>query len=292
MTRIAAAHMGGSLAQAQTGTAVAVARAKALGYLRKVPSDRATPVVVPERFNAAAFFLDRHLSEGRGGRTAFRFAGRAVTYEDVGRRANRLGNALRARGVAIEQRVLLALPDRPEFAEAFWGAMKLGAVPVPVSEALSADEYAFILNDSRARAVVSGEGAAEAILSVRAPCPWLAAVIAVGRPRRGALAYERLLERASAELSLPTRVGTTWRSGLRLGRRGRPRPRCTFITTSFTRRSWSGRGSSESAPTTSSSRSRSSTSALASAMRSISRRAWAPRPCSCPSAPTPHRSSR
>ena len=57
--------------------------------------------------------------------------------------------------------------------------MKLGAVPVPVSEVLSADEYAFVLNDSRARAVVAGEGAAEAILSVRAQCPWLAAVIAV-----------------------------------------------------------------------------------------------------------------
>ena len=70
--------------------------------------------------------------------------------------------------------MLLALPDRPEFAEAFWGAMKLGAVPVPVGEALSADEYAFVLNDSRARAVVAGEGAAEAILSVRAQCPWLA----------------------------------------------------------------------------------------------------------------------
>lgn len=166
-----------------------------------VPSDRVTPVVVPERFNAAAFFLDRHLAEGRGGRTAFRFAGRAVTYEEVGRRANRLGNVLRSRGVHIEQRVLLALPDRPEFAEAFWGAMKLGAVPVPVSEALSADEYAFVLNDSRARAVVAGEEAAEAILSVRGQCPWLAAVIAVGRPRRGALDYERLLERASAELA-------------------------------------------------------------------------------------------
>ena len=160
-----------------------------------------TPVVVPERFNAAAFFLDRHLAEGRGGRTAFRFAGRAVTYDEVGRRANRFGNALRSRGVHIEQRVLLALPDRPEFAEAFWGAMKLGAVPVPVSEALGADEYAFVLNDSRARVVVAGEGAAEAILSVRARCPWLTAVIAVGRPRRGALDYERLLGHASAELA-------------------------------------------------------------------------------------------
>ena len=157
-------------------------------------------MVVPERFNAAAFFLDRHLAEGRGGRTAFRFAGRAVTYEEVGRRANRLGNALRARGVAIEQRVLLALPDCPEFAEAFWGAMKLGAVPVPVSEALSADEYAFVLNDSRARAVVAGEGGRRGD-----PVYPRAMSVARRRDRRRPTAprradYERLLERASAEL--------------------------------------------------------------------------------------------
>ena len=59
-------------------------------------------------------FSDRHLAEGRGGCAATQFARSAVTYEEFGRRANRLGNALRARGVTIEQRVLLALPDRPE----------------------------------------------------------------------------------------------------------------------------------------------------------------------------------
>ena len=48
--------------------------------------------------------------------------------------------------------------------------------------------------------MVASEAAAEAILSVRAECPWLAAVIAVGRARRGALAYDRVLERASPEL--------------------------------------------------------------------------------------------
>src|SRR5678815_5701289 len=78
------ARMGGSLAQRPHGSAVpVVARARALGYLRKVPSDRVTPVVVPERFNAAAFFLDRQLAEGRGGRTAFRFAGRAVALSTL-----------------------------------------------------------------------------------------------------------------------------------------------------------------------------------------------------------------
>lgn len=156
---------------------------------------------VPERFNAASHFVDRHLAEGRGGRTAFRFAGRSVTYAEVAVRANRLGQALLARDVQMEQRVLLALPDRPEFAEAFWGAMKIGAVPVPVGDALPADELAFVLEDSRARAVIASESAAAEILKIRARCPTLQAVIVVGGRRRGGLEYERLLERASPELA-------------------------------------------------------------------------------------------
>ncbi len=158
------------------------------------------PVHVPERFNAAAFFLDRHLREGRGGRIAFRYAGRSVTYQEVGLRANRLGNALRSRGVEIEHRVLLVLPDCPEFAETFWGAMKIGAVPVPVGDALHSSDYAFLLNDSRARAVIASDAVAPEILAAREGCPWLSTVIVVGLARRGALAYERLIERASPEL--------------------------------------------------------------------------------------------
>lgn len=156
---------------------------------------------VPERFNAATYFLDRHLAEGRGARTAFRFRGRAISYAEIALRANRLGNALLARDVQMEQRVLLALPDRPEFAEAFWGAMKIGAVPVPVSDALPADELAFVLQDSRARAVIASEAAAAEILKVRTRCPALQTVIVAGGRRRGALEYERLLERASPELA-------------------------------------------------------------------------------------------
>ncbi len=164
-------------------------------------SDAQRPAVqVPERFNAASLFLDRHLLEGRGARAAIRHAGRSVTYTEVALRANRVGNALRARGVGIEQRVLLALPDGPAFAEAFWGAMKLGAVPVPVSDALGVADYAFLLNDSRAVAMVAGEGAAAAVLEVRDRCPWLTTLITTGRPRRGQLGYERLLERHSPEL--------------------------------------------------------------------------------------------
>jgi benzoate-CoA ligase len=161
----------------------------------------AAAIEVPERFNAAAYFLDRHVAEGRGARVAFRFEGRGVTYGEVALRANRLGHALLARGVQMEQRVLLVLPDRPEFAEAFWGAMKIGAVPVPVSDALPAEELAFLLQDSRARAVITSETAAGAVAGIRSRCPALESVIALGGRRRGALEYERLLEKASPELA-------------------------------------------------------------------------------------------
>src|ERR1044071_8836039 len=154
---------------------------------------------VPERFNAATHFLDRHLTEGRGGRTAFRFRGRPIAYAEVALRASRLGNALLARDVQMEQRVLLALPDRPEFAEALWGAMKIGAVPVPVSDALPAEDLAFVLEDSRARAVIASDAAAAEILKVRGRCPALHTVIVAGGGRAGGLGDEGLLERASPE---------------------------------------------------------------------------------------------
>src|SRR5258705_248918 len=161
----------------------------------------AAAIDVPDRFNAATHFLDRHVTEGQGARTAFRFAGRDVTYGEIALRANRLGNALLAHDVQIEQRVVLALRDRPEFAEAFWGAMKIGAVPVPVSDGLPAGELAFLLQDSRARAVIASEAAVPEIRKIGVQCPALESVIVVGGRRRGALEYERLLEKASPELA-------------------------------------------------------------------------------------------
>jgi benzoate-CoA ligase family protein len=160
-----------------------------------------TDVILPERFNAAQFFLDRHLDEGRGARSAFRYRGRTITYAELAIRANRAGNALAARGVQCEQRVMLALPDGPEFAEVFWGALKIGAVAVPVNDRLRAEEYEFLLNDSRAPVIVVGEEGADAVLAARPRCPWLRSVIAVGRPRRATLPYERLLDRAAPDLA-------------------------------------------------------------------------------------------
>jgi len=74
---------------------------------------------IPRAFNAASWFVDRHVAAGRADRLAIRYGGGDITYGDVRAAANRCGNALRRLGVRMEQRVLLLLPDGPEFAAAF-----------------------------------------------------------------------------------------------------------------------------------------------------------------------------
>ena len=135
---------------------------------------------VSEHFNAATFFVDRHVTEGRGARTAFRCAGRARSYAELAAAVDRCANALAGLGVEIEHRVLLALNDAPTFAATFWGTTKLGAVVVPVNTLMAPAEYEFLLSDSRARVAIVEASVAARLLAVRHRAPFLRAVVVVG----------------------------------------------------------------------------------------------------------------
>ncbi len=104
--------------------------------------------------NVASHFVDRHLAEGRGAQVAVRCEDRTLTYRELRELVDRTGNALRELGVEREQRVLMVCLDQPEFVGTFWGAIKIGAVPVPVNTLLRAADYLYVLEDSRARAAV------------------------------------------------------------------------------------------------------------------------------------------
>ena len=112
---------------------------------------------MPVRFNAAAHFVDRNVAEGRGPSPAFLCEGQTLTYGDFQALVNRTGNALRSLGVRVGDRVLMICLDAPEFLGTFWGAIKIGAVPVPVNTLLRATDYLHFLNDSRARIAVVSE---------------------------------------------------------------------------------------------------------------------------------------
>src|SRR6266511_4323662 len=108
----------------------------------------APTIQLSDVFNAAAEFVDRHLGEGRAGRIALRYEGGTFTYGQVAEAVNRVGNALRALGVEMENRVLLLLYDSPEFVASFFGAIKIGAVPVTVNTMMRAQDYEYFLYDS------------------------------------------------------------------------------------------------------------------------------------------------
>src|SRR4029079_14659476 len=117
-------------------------------------------VLTMERLNIAHFFLDARIEEGRGDRVALHTGAGRCTYREVQALANRYANVLSAAGVAPEQRVIIALPDGPDYVAALFGILKIGAVVVMVNPELKPDAIQYFFEYSRAVvALVSAERA-------------------------------------------------------------------------------------------------------------------------------------
>src|SRR5206468_9325108 len=121
-------------------------------------------------------------------------------YRDVAELANRTGNALRSLGVDLEDRVLMVCPDAPEFLGTFWGAIKIGAVPVPVNTLMRRRDYEYFLNDSRAKALVVSAPLLAEVAPALGQAPRLRHVLVAGGGAPGFLSYEVSVERASSTL--------------------------------------------------------------------------------------------
>jgi benzoate-CoA ligase family protein len=134
----------------------------------------------PERFNMAGYFLDDRLAEGRGDHVAVIDDGGRYTYREVVALSNRVANALKARGVGPEDRVLIALFDSVEFVATFFGVLKLGAVVTMVNPELPDGDYEHYLDYTRARAVVADIGLTNRIRPLLAGSELLRAIISAG----------------------------------------------------------------------------------------------------------------
>ena len=96
-----------------------------------------------------------------GERTAFRLLdGPAVSWRDVDHQVTAFAERLRAMGAAPGERVAIVLPNGVDFAVAFWGALRAGAVVVPANPAYTARELDHILGDSGATFAVTPAGLA------------------------------------------------------------------------------------------------------------------------------------
>jgi len=149
----------------------------------------------PERLNLADTLLDARVREGHASRTALRTDAGDLSYGAVQALANRFGNALVASGAEPEQRVMIALPDGPEFVAALFGVLKIGGVVVMANPGLPAAEIAALLEYTRARAVVTHRDTAAAFREAVRGAGIIKAVLVVGEPE-----FDRALASASPRL--------------------------------------------------------------------------------------------
>lgn len=158
-------------------------------------------IELPTTFNAASYFIDRHITEGRKSKVAIECGDEQVTYGQLLERVNRLGNALRQLGVRPEERVGMLLLDTPEFAYCFFGIMKVGGVALPINTLLKPIEYEYILNDSRARVLIVSEALLPQIQAIpRANLRYLEKIVVAGNAPQGCDSLSSLLASASPQL--------------------------------------------------------------------------------------------
>src|SRR2546423_6528815 len=156
---------------------------------------------LPARYKAAETFIDSHRGV-RESAVAIRCQGTSISYGELAANVDRCGNAFRELGIGLEQRVLILCLDSPAFVYAFFGAIKIGAVPVPTNTLLPPRDLAYILNDSRAVAIVVSAPLLPKVLEIRKDVPRLKHVIVAGGDEAaGVLSLDTLLAAASDELS-------------------------------------------------------------------------------------------
>ena len=122
----------------------------------------------------------------------------SYTYGQLQRAADRLSNALRARGVGRGDRVAIVMPQRFETAVAYVAVLQLGAVAMPLSMLFGPDALAYRITHGGARVAIVDEGTVDNVQTARPDCPGLACVIAAGGAAgRGDVDWQALLEAAA-----------------------------------------------------------------------------------------------
>jgi 4-hydroxybenzoate-CoA ligase len=148
----------------------------------------------------AAYLVDRHIEQGHGARPAIRRGDVTWSYADLLAQVNRTANALSDLGLQMEQRCLLLLPDCPEFHFGFLGAMKMGAVPVPVNRLAPAKDFLYYLNDSRARVAIVHPEVWDRLQEIKSELRYLEHFVMVGpEVAPGCVSYDEITQAASAE---------------------------------------------------------------------------------------------
>ncbi len=142
-------------------------------------------------YNAAADLIDANVARGLGGKPAFIDPERSITYGELQARSAKFARALVALGIRQESRVAMLLYDTVDFPVAFLGAIRAGIVALPLNILLTEAQYAYVLSDSRAVAIVVAAPMAKAIAAIADHLPCLRTVILVGGTAADKAAFPR-----------------------------------------------------------------------------------------------------
>ena len=129
----------------------------------------------------ADYFLYHNVEEGRENKVCLYYEDRSWTYGDAVRLSNQTGNALRDLGLDIEDRVLIVLPDCPEFVWTWFGAARIGAVITMVNPLLPAADYEYYLDYTRARVAVIHQSVSSVFAEAARHARYLKKVLIVGQ---------------------------------------------------------------------------------------------------------------
>jgi benzoate-CoA ligase len=156
-------------------------------------------VVIARDYNAAHDLIERNLAAGRRDKVAYIDDGGRTTYGELATRVNRFANVLGALDLRREERVLLCLLDTIDFPTAFLGSIKAGVIPIAANTLLNADDYRYMLSDSRARALVVSKALWPNFKDVVAGIPSLRHIIVAGGEIDGIKSLSDLMAGASDE---------------------------------------------------------------------------------------------
>ena len=133
--------------------------------------------------NAANWFLDRHLKEGRSEKIAFQETwegGKEISYGALAEQSGHVASAFVRAGINREERAAMFVLDQIEFPLIFWGAIKVGVVPVALNTLLSTDVYKSILLDSRASIAFISAELLDAVLPAARESAHLRKIVVIG----------------------------------------------------------------------------------------------------------------
>ncbi|MGA3174523.1 MAG: benzoate-CoA ligase family protein [Syntrophorhabdales bacterium] len=151
-------------------------------------------------FNATDYFVDRNIRQGRGHKIAVYTEYKNYTYNDIQKMTNKTANAFRDLGVRVDDRILILMLDVPQFHAVFWGAIKIGAVPIPVNTMLTAGDYEYYLNDSRARVLVLSEQLVPVVTQIQGDLLYLRDMIVISETEGARIPFRQMYRRAPMSL--------------------------------------------------------------------------------------------